>query len=113
MENHTENPAGKPTVSESQIILPQRVARGYVFPDFGHAPVMGKEVEEGEEDRGGLLHSQKAVEWPFAVELIDWLEVRWVAGETLGRNHMLASVIAFGGTVPEEETVLERFSSIH
>lgn len=44
------------------------------------------------------------------MELIDWLKIGWVAGETLGRNYMLASVIAFGGTVPEEETMLERYA---
>ena len=41
---------------------------------------MGEVVEEAEEHAEGLLHAEEAVEGPFAVELVDGLEVRWVAG---------------------------------
>jgi hypothetical protein len=68
---------------------------------------MSEEVEEGEEDRGWLLYAEKAPERPFPVELHDGVEVRRVAGEALVGDDVLADVIAFRRTRPEEEAVLE------
>ena len=68
---------------------------------------MRQKIEEREEDAGGLLHAKEAVEGPFAVELEDGFEVGWIAGEAGLRRDVLAGVVAFGGTVPEQETVLE------
>ncbi len=57
---------------------------------------MGEKVEEGEEDREGLLHAQETVEGPFAVELDDGFIVR----DALVSDYVLAGVVAFGGAVP-------------
>lgn len=42
------------------------------------------------------------------MELNDWLEVGWIAGEALLGNDMLADIVALGRARPEEESVLER-----
>jgi hypothetical protein len=68
---------------------------------------VGEEVEEREEDGEGLLHTEEAVEGPFAVELDDGLAVGRVAGFALVGYQVLAGVIAFRGTIPEEEAALE------
>jgi hypothetical protein len=60
-----------------------------------------EEVEQGEEDGEGLLHAQDAVEGPFAVELDDAVVVE----DALVRYDVLAGIVAFGGTIPEEELV--------
>lgn len=52
---------------------------------------MREEVEKGEQDREGLLHPQKAVEWPFAMELNNGFR----RGDTLIRNDVLTSIITF------------------
>jgi hypothetical protein len=41
------------------------------------------------------LHTHEAVKRPFAVELVDGLHIRRIAGEALGGYDVLASVIAF------------------
>ena len=70
---------------------------------------MREEVEEAEEDGGGFLHAQEAVEGPFAVVLDDRGEVWGFARESLGGDDVLAEIVAFGGAGPEEEAVLECF----
>jgi len=62
-----------------------------------------EEVEEGEEDGEGLLHAEEAVEGPFAVELDDGFGFE----DARVGDYVLAGVIAFRGTVPEEEAVEE------
>lgn len=69
--------------------------------------IMRQKVEQREDDGEGLLHAEKAVEWPFAVELEDWFTVGRFAGEALVGDDVLAGIIAFGGAVPEEEAVLQ------
>jgi hypothetical protein len=64
---------------------------------------VSEEVEERKEDAEGLLHSQKTVEWPFAMELHNGL----LSCDTLVGYDVLAGIIAFGGAVPEEELVKE------
>ena len=68
---------------------------------------VSEEVEEGEEDGGGLLHAEEAVEGPFAVVLEDGGEVGRVAGEAVGGGYVLAGVVAFRRAGPEEEAVVE------
>lgn len=68
---------------------------------------MSEEVQKGEEDGGGLLHAEEAVEGPFAVKLEDGLEKGGFAGEAGGGGDMLARVVALGGAGPEEEAMLE------
>lgn len=67
---------------------------------------MREEIEEGEEDGEGFLHAEESVEGPFSVELNDWLR---------GFNarvgyYMLTGIIAFGGTSPEEKSMVECYS---
>jgi hypothetical protein len=67
------------------------------------APVVGKTVQDGEEDGERFLHSEQAAEGPFAVELFDW-EARGDAG---GGYEALAGVVAFLGAGPEEKAEVE------
>ena len=69
--------------------------------------VMSQEVEQREDHRERFLHAEEAVEGPFAVKLKDWFAVGGVAGEALVGHDVLTGVVAFGGAVPEEESVLE------
>jgi hypothetical protein len=41
------------------------------------------------------------------VELEDWLEIRRVAGEARLGDDVLACIVTFGGTVPEEKAAVE------
>ena len=56
------------------------------------------------------MHAEQAVEGPFAMELDDWREVGWIAGQSLFGYDVLAGVIAFGGAVPKEEAVEEWYA---
>lgn len=67
---------------------------------------MCEEIEEAEEDRGRLLNAHEAVEGPFAMELEDGFEVGWVARDSLVGDYVLAGIVAFGGTIPQQEAVL-------
>jgi len=55
VEDHAEDPARDPTVSESDVIFPQRVAGRDFSLQPGHSPLVCQEVEEREEDAGRLL----------------------------------------------------------
>lgn len=110
MEDHAERPGRETQVSEEEIVGPQRVGLGDALADPGHAVVVSEEVHEAEDHAEGLLHPQEAVEGPLAVELHDRLTVWWVACQPLVGHHMLAGVVAFCWTVPEEDTSLEGWS---
>lgn len=62
-----------------------------------------EEIEQGEEDREGLLHSQEAVEGPFAVEL----DNGFGACDAHVGYDVLTNVVAFRGAVPEKEPMEE------
>lgn len=70
--------------------------------------IMSQEVEQREDDGERLLHAEETVEGPFAVELENWLAVGRFTGEAFVGNDVLAGVVAFGRTVPEEKAVLQR-----
>ena len=74
--------------------------------------IMSQEVEQREDDGEWFLHAEETVERPFAVELEDWLAVGRFASEAFVGDDVLAGVVAFGGTVPEEETMLECWSNM-
>lgn len=57
VEDHTEDPAREATVSKSDVVFAQRVAGGYFSLQPRHAPVVGKEVEEREENARWLLYA--------------------------------------------------------
>jgi hypothetical protein len=101
VENHAKRPARQTDVAEPQIVFAQRVARRYLVAQLVHAPVVGEVVEQREYDAEGLLHAHESVEGPFAVKLVDGLR-----GWARGGYDVLARVIAFGRTVPEEETAV-------
>lgn len=44
------------------------------------------------------------------MELDDWREVGWIAGQSLFGYDVLAGVVAFGGAVPKEEAVEEWYA---
>ena len=101
VEEHAEYPAGHAEVCQLDVVLAQRVGGRDVGDDFRVAVVVREEVEDGEEDGEGLLHSEEAVEGPFAVELHD----RFRGRDALVGNYVLAGVVAFCWAVPEEELV--------
>jgi hypothetical protein len=53
------------------------------------------------------LHAHEAVKRPFAMELVNGLHIRGVARETFRSYNVLAGVIAFRGTIPEEEAAVK------
>jgi hypothetical protein len=57
MEDHAEDPARDPAVSESDVILPQCIAGWHFSLQPGHSPLVCQEVEEREEDAGRLLNA--------------------------------------------------------
>lgn len=69
--------------------------------------IVREEVKEGEKDGRRLLHAQKAVERPFAMELKDRLKVWRIAREALVRYDVLAEIIAFRRAGPKEKTMLK------
>lgn len=109
VEDHAEDPTRVPTVPESQIVLPQRISSWDLILELLNAPVVREEVEEGEEHAGGFLHAEEAEEGPFSVELEDRFEVGRFARKAGVGGDVLASVVAFAWTGPEEEAVVEGF----
>ena len=112
VEDHAERPARQAHVSEADVVLPERVARRDLLAELCHAPVVREVVEQAEDDAEGLLYAHEAIERPFAVELVDRLHVGWVAGEAFRGDEVLAGVVAFGGTVPEEEATVEGWETL-
>lgn len=107
MEDHTEDPTRESKIPKRDVVFTQRVSRWDLFSDLLQAVIMGEQVHQGEKDGSWLLHAEEAVEGPFSVELHDGFEVWWVAGEAVVGYDVLTSVIAFGGAVPEEETMVK------
>ena len=68
---------------------------------------MREEVQQGEQDGKGFLEAEEAVEGPFAVELLDWVDVSGVAGEAVGGYDVLAGIVAGLRASPEEEVMQE------
>lgn len=98
-----EGPRGDADGGESTVPRQQGVRCGDVGEELVDAAVVRPEVTQGEDDRSGLLHAEEAVEWPFSVELYNGLPGRYAAVS----DDVLACVVAFGGTCPEEETAVE------
>lgn len=109
MEDHTEEPTRHAEVCEVLIVFPQGIGRRDGLSDLLEALVVSEEVEEREEHGEGLLHAQDTAEGPFAVELDDGLGRG--GGEADVGYDVLAGVVAFGGTGPEEEPVEEGWST--
>lgn len=57
--------------------------------------IVREEIKEGEKDGRRFLHAEKAVEWPFAMELKDRLKIWRFSGKALIRYNVLAEIIAF------------------
>lgn len=101
MEYHAEHPTCHAEVREDDIVFSQRIGGRNRVCKFLQAVLVREEIEEREEDAEGLLHAQKAIEGPFAVELDDFFD----CSDTDVGYDVLTSVVAFSGTVPEEELV--------
>lgn len=108
VKDTTEDPTRETKGSEAQVIFPQRIAGWYLLSQYFHAMVMSQEVEQREDDGEGLLHAEETVKGPFAMKLKDGLTIGRFAGEAFVGDDVLAGIVAFGGTVPQEEAVLER-----
>ena len=103
MKNHTEDPGSHSKVCKQDIVSPHRVLGRNALLNLSQAILMCGKVDEGEEDREGLLHAEKTVEGPLPVEL----DNRLGSGNALLCDYVLAGVVAFGRTVPEEELMNE------
>lgn len=99
MEDGAKNPRGEPKVGEELIVGPQRVVGRDEGAHFLEALPVRPEVADREEHGEGLLHAHEAVKGPFAVKL----DNGEVGGDARAGDDVLASVVAFGGAVPEEE----------
>lgn len=104
MEYHAERPADKADVCDADVVFAQSVGGWDEGVDLMEALVMGEEVQGGEEDREGLLHSESTMEGPFSMVL----DYGKVGGDTLCGDDVLACIVTFGGACPEEESVKER-----
>ena len=67
---------------------------------------MCQEVEQREEDAGGLLYSQEPIKRPFAMILDDRFEVGWISGQTFIGDDVLADIITFCWACPKEKASL-------
>ena len=97
MEDHAENPACQPKVPEQKIVGSESVPGRYRLPYLGQPLLVCQEVEQREEDRERLLDSHEAIERPLAMVLNDWIEHRRITERPVGRDHMLARVVALRG----------------
>lgn len=100
MEYRAERPTCQTAVTERKVVWPERVPRGDRLADSGHPLPMGKEIEDGEEDREDFLHAENPTEGPFAMELQDRREHWGISSESAIRHHMLTGIVAFGRTSP-------------
>jgi hypothetical protein len=107
VEDHAEGPASQAHVTETEVVFAQGVGSGDLVAQLRHAPVVREVVEQREDDAKGLLKAHEPVKGPFAVELVYGLHVRRVACKALRSYDVLAGVVAFGGTIPEEEAAVE------
>lgn len=100
VEDAAKEPARDADVGERQVERAQRVRGRDGGADLVQPVDVRPQVGRRKEDRERFLHAEEPRKGPFAVELDD--------GEggcfAVGRDDLLARVVAFGGTVPEEET---------
>lgn len=105
VEDGAKGPGGEAKAGEDLVVRAEGVVGRDLVADLLEALPVRPEVAEGEEHGEGLLHADEAVKGPFAVELDD-VEVGGDAGDG---DDVLAGVVAFGGTVPEEEATGEGY----
>lgn len=106
MKQHAEDPACDAQVSKKQVVLPQRVV-SWDFPlDSRYTLSVCQKVEEGEQNGEWFLQAEEALEGPFPVELHDCVRRTWMLPQSLRSDNVLACVVAFRGTCPEEEAEL-------
>lgn len=103
VEDARGGPAHDADPGERDVERPQGVGARQGGADLGEAVEVPCEVEGGEEDGEGLLDAEQAGEGPLAVELDD----RLVGGAASFGDDCLAGVVAFGGTIPEEEAAVK------
>lgn len=108
MEDGAEDPGGEAKIGEDLVVGAEGVVGWDLVADLLKPLPVRPEIANGEEHGEGLLHAEEAVEGPFAVELDD-VEA---GGDAGGGDDVLAGVVAFGGTVPEEEAAGEGYWSI-
>ena len=110
VENHAERPAREAKVAEGKVVFAQGVRGRDRRADALHAILVREIVEQRKQDGEDFLDAEDAVEGPFSVILHDGLEHWGVAGDAPVGYDVLAGVVAFGGTVPEEEAEMEGWS---
>lgn len=100
VEDGAQDPGCNPDVREDLVEWPQRVRAGNLRENLLQAFVVCPKVAQGEEHAKGLLHAQKPVKGPFAVELHHAV----AGGDAPRRDDVLACVVAFARAIPEEDT---------
>jgi len=103
VEDGAEHPRGDAEVCEELVEGEEAVRRRDGGAQATEARGVGPEVAEGKDYAEGFLHAEDAEEGPFSVELDDGL----VGDDAAGGYVVLAGVIAFGGTIPQEEASVE------
>lgn len=103
VEDGAADPGGDAEVGEQLVVAAERVASGDGLAQLGEAARVRDEVADAEEHREGLLHPEKALEGPLAVELRHGQP----GGDAPLRHDVLAGVVAFLRAGPEEKAVVE------
>ena len=57
VEDHAEDPRGQSNISKHEIVLAQAVSRRNLLFQSSNALLVGEEIEEGEQNAGGLLNA--------------------------------------------------------
>ncbi len=112
VKDHAEDPTGHPERAHQNVVGTERVVARDGVADLPQAVLVREEVEEGEEDGEWFLDAEKAVEWPFSMELDDGIEHRWVARQAPVGDDLLTCVVAFGRACPEEESEVEGWKMV-
>ena len=72
---------------------------------------MSKEVEKRKDDGEHLLYAQDPEKRPLSVELNYRTEHRRVTGDPAVGDNMLAGIVAFGRTSPEQKTQMDCYQN--
>ena len=100
MEDRRPDPRVHADERKHEIVSPHGVVARHSCSDLARAQSVGREVEDGEENGGRLLHARVPPKWPLAVVLLDR---RAALDGTVG-DHMHALILAVVHTCPTRES---------
>lgn len=96
MKDGAPEPTHHAEVAKQAVIRHERIVPGNIAPKRLKTGIVRVAIEDAEKNTEWLLHTKEALEWPFAVKLLNGLTTL----DTVGSHRALASVIAFSGACP-------------